>query len=63
MILKGLPRNYKTFSTVVIQREKPMTFSEFKIALRNYEENEKSCKTEDRDNVLYTKPHKRFDRK
>ena len=63
MILKGLPRSYKTFSTVVIQREKPMTSSEFKTALRNYEENEKSCKTEDRDNVMYTKPQKRFDGK
>jgi hypothetical protein len=63
MILKGLPRSYKTFSTVVIQREKPMTFSEFKTALRNYEENEKSCKKEDQDNVMYTKPQNRFDGK
>jgi hypothetical protein len=63
MILKGLPRSYKTFSTVVIQREKPMTFSEFKTALRNYEENEKSCKTEDQDNVMYTEQQKRFDGK
>ena len=38
MVLKGLPRNYKTFSTVVIQREKQITFSEFKTALRNYNE-------------------------
>jgi hypothetical protein len=58
MILKGLLRSYKTFSTAVIQREKPMTFSEFKTALRNYEENEKSCKTEDQDNVMCTKPQK-----
>ena len=63
MILKGLPRSYKTFSTVVIQREKPMTFSESKTALRNYEENEKSCKTEDQDNVTYTKPQKQFEGK
>ena len=65
MILKGLPRSYKTFSTVVIQREKPMTFSELKTALRNYEENEKSCRTgtDDQDNVMYTKPQKRFEGK
>ena len=43
MALKGLPSSYKTFATVVMQREKQMTFAEFKIALRNYEENEKSC--------------------
>ena len=40
-----------------------MTFSEFKTALRNYEENEKSCKTEDQDNVMYTEQQKRFDGK
>ena len=59
MVLKGLPISYKTFATVVIQREKPMTFSEFKIQLRNYEENEKSCHpTEDKDNVMFVKPQK-----
>ena len=65
MMLKGLPRSNKTFSTVVIQREKPMTFSEFKTALRNYEENEKSCRTgtDDKDNVMYTKQQKRFEEK
>lgn len=41
MVLKGLPEDYKAFSTVITQREKTVTFSEFKIALRNYEENEK----------------------
>ena len=56
MVLKGLPRNYKTFSTVAIQREKQMTFSEFKTALRNYEENEKSCNPRDnQDNVMFSK--------
>jgi hypothetical protein len=63
MVLKGLPRSFKTFSTVVIQREKPMTFSDFKTALRDYEENEKSCKTEEQDNVMYNKPQKRFEGK
>ena len=59
MVLKGLPISYKTFATVVIQREKPMTFSEFKIQLRNYEENEKSCHpTDDKDNVMFVKPQK-----
>ena len=52
MALKGLPRTYKTFSTVVIHREKPMIFAEFKTALRNYEENEKCGKAADKDNVM-----------
>ena len=67
VVLKGLPVSYKTFATVVIQREKPITFSEFKIQLRNYEENEKSCHpTDDKDNVMFVKPQmkpKRFEGK
>ena len=54
MALKGLPVRYKTFGTVVTQREKAMTFAEFKIALRNFEETEKSCQKapESEDNVM-----------
>ena len=44
MILKGLPPEYKTFSTVVTQKETPQTFTEFKIALRTFEETEKCHK-------------------
>ena len=43
MTLKGLPSNYKMFSTVVMQRETAITFSDFKVALRNHEENERCC--------------------
>ena len=32
MVLKGLPREYNTFATVAVQREKQMTFAEFKSA-------------------------------
>ena len=39
-----------------------MTFSEFKTALRNYEENEKSCNpNHSEDNVMYSK--QKFDGK
>ena len=59
MALKGLPSAYKTFATLVTQRERQMTFSEFKTALRNHEETEKSCnRTPDNgesDNVMATK--------
>ena len=41
MVLKGLPREYQSFTTVVTQREKGMSFSEFKVALRNFEDTEK----------------------
>ena len=45
MVLKGSPEEYKTFSAIVSQRdenEDKMKFQEFKIALRSYEETEKS---------------------
>ena len=41
MVLKGLPVEYKPFSVVVMQSEKNYTFHEFKVALRDFEENEK----------------------
>ena len=50
MALKGLPNRFKTFSTIVMQKDKQMTFSEFKVALRNQEENERCCKSSDNDN-------------
>ena len=59
MVLKGLPKNYKMFTAVVIQWEKPMTFSEFKTSLRNYEESENSCNgttPTEKDNVMLNKP-------
>ena len=45
MVLKGLPEDYKTFSAIVSQRDEKednMKFQEFKIALRSYEETERS---------------------
>ncbi|GFR58842.1 CCHC-type zinc finger, nucleic acid binding protein a [Elysia marginata] len=43
MTLKGLPSHFKSFTTVVTQKEQQqrMTFTNFKIALRNYEDTEK----------------------
>ena len=59
MALKGLPSGYKTFATVVTKKETQMTFNEFKTALGNHEETEKSYKrTPDNgesDNVMATK--------
>jgi hypothetical protein len=43
MVLKGLPSSFKTFSAIIVQRDKrEMTFAEFKTALRSYEESERS---------------------
>lgn len=60
MVLKGLPTEYKTFSAIVSQRDEKddkMKFQEFKVALRSYEETEKSCTPPpaDEDNVLNCK--------
>ena len=57
MVLKGLPENSKTFTTLITQREAQITFAEFKTALRNFEEAIKSCKRmiETGDNVMAMK--------
>ena len=41
MVLKGLPAQYKTFTTVITQKENEMSFTEFKVAFRSFEETEK----------------------
>ena len=38
IVLKDLNEKYKTFSTVISQREKEISFSELKVALRDFEE-------------------------
>ena len=61
MVLKGLPNNFKTFSAIAVQRDKEMTFSEFKTQLRSYEESEKSRNEKNEDNVMTTKVNEKFD--
>ena len=41
MVLKGLPTQCSTLKTVVTQRERELSFTEFKVALRSFEETEK----------------------
>lgn len=52
MVLKGLPNSYQSFVTVITQSEKKQTFSEFKIALRSFEETERCRSTTVDDSVL-----------
>ncbi len=40
--MKGLPSSCKSFNLVIMQSKKMLTFSEFKVALRCFEENEKA---------------------
>ena len=42
MVLKSLPSEYHTFSLLISLSDKKMTFQEFKVSLRNFEENEKA---------------------
>ena len=56
MVLKGLPNEYNTFAKVIFQREKQMTFAEFKSALRSHEESAKTLDTKNaNENVMFTK--------
>ena len=41
MVLKGLQSEFKTFTIVVTQKETQMTFTDFKVSLRNFEGTEK----------------------
>ena len=62
MVLKGLPHMYKPFEVVVTQRHEVQTFSEFKVALRNYEDTENSRGAREQDSVKHLKFNK-FQRK
>jgi len=42
MVLKGLPESFKPFVVVVTQSDKQQTFTEFKTALRSFEETEQA---------------------
>ena len=64
MVLKGLTPAYKTFSTVITQRETPVSFADFKVALRNYEETEKAVSDrKSADNVMNVKQNTVFNGK
>ena len=53
MILKGLPQTrLKPFSTVVTQKDKALSFSEFKFALRSLEETEKISSESSKEDTL-----------
>ena len=56
MVLKGLPSSFKPFEVVVTQNHDVLTFSDFKIALRNYEdtENARIARENDADSVKHT---------
>jgi hypothetical protein len=43
MVLKGLPTEYKPFVVVTTQSKKQLSFAEFKVALRSFEDTERSC--------------------
>ena len=57
MILKGLPSEYKTLCTVITKKDKELTFAEFKVALRSFEETEKQTSQCD-DTVMKVKDAK-----
>ena len=42
MVMKGLPPNFESFTTNMYSSKKVITFPEFKVALRNFEENRRA---------------------
>ena len=54
MVLKGLPEEYKPFVVVVTQSDKEQKFSEFKVALRSFEDTERTSVTTGSHSVMKT---------
>ena len=52
MTLKRLPPNFKPLTMVITQKKETLTFSEFKICIRSYEETERMCSSPDESNNL-----------
>ena len=54
MVLNGLPEEYNTFQVIITQKENPITFSDFKTSIKNFEETEmtRKLKGENQDNVM-----------
>ena len=52
IVLKGLPPNFKPFTTVITQKKKTLTFSEFKVCLRSHKETEHMCYPADESNNI-----------
>ena len=52
MILKGLTVQYKPFEVVITQNDKNMTFTDFKVALRNFADTENARGTRKDDSVV-----------
>ena len=58
MVLKGFPGDYKPFVVVITQSEKQQTFTEFKVALRSFEDTERSRIATGYDSIMKaTKDH------
>lgn len=55
MIMKGLPETFKPLIVHVTQSEAKITFSDFKVKLRSYEETERMRVAITNDNVMRTK--------
>ena len=55
MVLKGLPVSFKPFVVVVTQSDKQQTFTEFKAALRSFEDTERTRTVASDDSVMKTK--------
>ena len=55
MVLKGLPQSFKPFVVVVTQSDKQQTFTEFKAALRSFEDTDRNRTVTSDDSVMKTK--------
>ena len=52
MVIKGLPENFKPLTVVITQSDKKYTFTEFKTALRSFEETENCSSHQENDSIM-----------
>ena len=53
MVMKGLPKEFTPFTAVILQKDEKLTFQDFKVALRNFEDSNAATSAEGASSVLH----------
>ena len=61
MVIEGLPPKVKPFTAVILKKDKEITFQQFKVALRNFEDTDKATAECGATSVLHLKSKSTYD--
>ena len=62
MVIKGLPSSFESFTTVITQKEAAISFSDFKVSIRNFEDTQKIQSTSNSVMSLHEKSKPKYKR-